>query len=474
VASSLALASWMVTSYPSQLGYYFLAFLLYVALRRERTDVREALRELACVAIAPVLIAGVHLAPALALVPRLTRSHALALADTFRGSLHATQLHSILLSSLGTQPSVFDTPDITLRNLSVGVTGCALVLLALARPTRGRLLAAGAALTCVDLVLGPRSLLMPLLHRVSPLSARSYYPAVEFGTLLAFLLLTLAMDGCADLLARPPPLRRRVIALALLLVPWLVFVLWSRRYYTPTDDWRLRIYYAPAILYALAWAASLLARRQAVAIALLLAGACGDAYVTTRANVRVVYGTVRAELVRAGEQHYHDTTRAFFGKLLSRWPRRADWPRITVDNVVEGERSDWGYDSTVLAVSDEAMRDPDAHARLLAAAPAFVDSGACTVALVEYGPNRIVYAADCATPARVAWSELDVPGWSLRVDGERRPLETAHRFLRAASLPAGAHRCELAYRPPGLYAGLVASALGVALLVVARRRQRRA
>jgi hypothetical protein len=59
-----------------------------------------------------------------------------------------------------------------------------------------------------------------------------------------------------------------------------------------------------------------------------------------------------------------------------------------------------------------------------------------------------------------------LPGWGARIDGAETAIFSAYGFLNALYLPAGEHEVELAYRPPGLAAGIPISAVSLAALVV--------
>jgi uncharacterized membrane protein YfhO len=61
-------------------------------------------------------------------------------------------------------------------------------------------------------------------------------------------------------------------------------------------------------------------------------------------------------------------------------------------------------------------------------------------------------------------------GWSLKIDGEDKPLMRANFGMLAAPVQAGAHTVELDFRLPGQRAGVLIGALGFALLALRRRR----
>jgi hypothetical protein len=63
-------------------------------------------------------------------------------------------------------------------------------------------------------------------------------------------------------------------------------------------------------------------------------------------------------------------------------------------------------------------------------------------------------------------------GWSATVDGGRVPIVEHQGRHRLVAMPAGMHRLEMRYRPPGLALGLAVAALGAAVLVVLCLRPR--
>jgi hypothetical protein len=542
VACGVALALWLTASYPSLLGYQLLAFACYYAATRRA---RPALAEVALLAVAPLLLAGAHLVPCLARAGELTRLAPVAAADVAGGSLAPAQLASLALGGIATLPSRFGAPDVTLRDLSIGMVGCVAAAYALTRPTRGRLLAAAAVLVCALLVCGDGSALFAAWRRVSFLSARSRHPAVDFGGLLSFAAITLALDGAADLLERPIAAWRLAAALAVPCGAW-----WLAR---ASGLWDARDpRFAAATLYAPAFALTALAAAvalrklapartvtdaataaasssrwaragAALAGAAVVAGVAVDA----AANVRLNAGEVAQPFP---PQHLMAAPRApvaSYFDLAAKWPRRATYPRNHSRFLLDGARADGGYDSSVLALTDAALRAPAAHAVLLAAPRAFVadevrvaadpaavplldgtrvvaaftsdaapalalavaaagaattagssatagSSGTGAVTLDADEPRRARYTVRSARGCVVVWNELDQRGWSLAIDGAPATPLRANGFFRAAALPPGVHRVEWRYWPPGFSLGLALSALGVvafvALALLARRR----
>ena len=57
------------------------------------------------------------------------------------------------------------------------------------------------------------------------------------------------------------------------------------------------------------------------------------------------------------------------------------------------------------------------------------------------------------------------PGWTARVDGEEAEILPAWGLVRAIRLPAGSHRVEMAYEPPGFRVGLGLAVAGLVALL---------
>lgn len=87
--------------------------------------------------------------------------------------------------------------------------------------------------------------------------------------------------------------------------------------------------------------------------------------------------------------------------------------------------------------------------------------------LVSWSPGRLV-AESKSLSLRVALiSEVWHPGWRASVDGRPAEILRADLALMAVALPAGAHRLELWFEPPGQAAGRWISALSAGGILVA-------
>ena len=102
-------------------------------------------------------------------------------------------------------------------------------------------------------------------------------------------------------------------------------------------------------------------------------------------------------------------------------------------------------------------------------------AGACRI--VDRRPDRIEIEARLPAPAYVVLVDAYDPGWLATIDGRPTRVLRANVAFRAVEVPAGVHNIRFLYRPFSVKAGLVVSALAVALglgYLVARRGRARA
>jgi hypothetical protein len=92
----------------------------------------------------------------------------------------------------------------------------------------------------------------------------------------------------------------------------------------------------------------------------------------------------------------------------------------------------------------------------------------------DYRLNRYRLAVTTDRAGLVSMAESRMPGWTATVNGRDVPILAANYAFRAVEVPAGTSVIEMRYRPPGLRAGALASALGLigigAVLLVRPRR----
>ena len=89
------------------------------------------------------------------------------------------------------------------------------------------------------------------------------------------------------------------------------------------------------------------------------------------------------------------------------------------------------------------------------------------VHIVRESASRVLLDAELAADGYVVLVDGYDPGWRARVDGRPVPLLRANVAFRAVAVPAGRHAVEMAYRPAAALAGLAASGITFAALVVA-------
>lgn len=96
---------------------------------------------------------------------------------------------------------------------------------------------------------------------------------------------------------------------------------------------------------------------------------------------------------------------------------------------------------------------------------------------VRWTSAGLAVEVDDAKGGRFFLSVPHISGWQAKVDGRAAPIRTTAGAFIGLDLEPGRHRIELAFRPPGLRAGLLTSAAGaaglLALVVVPALRRRR-
>ena len=88
-------------------------------------------------------------------------------------------------------------------------------------------------------------------------------------------------------------------------------------------------------------------------------------------------------------------------------------------------------------------------------------AGIQPVDIVWQNANRIELTA--AGPGTLVLSEIEFPGWKVKVDGQWGEILTIGNLLRGVNLPPGIHTVSFIYRPTLMYVGMFLSGL---LLVV--------
>jgi hypothetical protein len=87
----------------------------------------------------------------------------------------------------------------------------------------------------------------------------------------------------------------------------------------------------------------------------------------------------------------------------------------------------------------------------------------CTV--TSWSPGAIELACVARESAFAVVSSTAAAGWSVTVDDRAVAWQTADVLRRAVAVAPGAHRVSWRYRAPGLFAGAIASVVGLALVI---------
>ncbi len=123
-------------------------------------------------------------------------------------------------------------------------------------------------------------------------------------------------------------------------------------------------------------------------------------------------------------------------------------------------------------------RNPSASGWALfadASQPGAVRSAASTTTSLRADADTWPATAAPQSPARVLISQLALPGWSVRVNGQPAPIQPTVAGLLAVDVPTGAAATiECVYRTPGLRLGAVVTAATAGLLLLTLWRPRRA
>ena len=88
------------------------------------------------------------------------------------------------------------------------------------------------------------------------------------------------------------------------------------------------------------------------------------------------------------------------------------------------------------------------------------------VRIVRYDLNQIHLSALCSGPRMLYLSEVDYPGWEVRVDGKPEKIYRANHAFRAVALGPGRHRIQMVYRPASFYGGLTVTGFTITGLLL--------
>ena len=85
---------------------------------------------------------------------------------------------------------------------------------------------------------------------------------------------------------------------------------------------------------------------------------------------------------------------------------------------------------------------------------------------VSYRPNHVTVKTSQAGNGFLVLMDSYFSGWTVKVDGQERPILRANHYYRAVQLGPGAHTLEFDYFPDGFKAGLVVSGITLVLVLV--------
>jgi hypothetical protein len=153
------------------------------------------------------------------------------------------------------------------------------------------------------------------------------------------------------------------------------------------------------------------------------------------------------------------------------WRRPRALPRLFLASAAR--RLEVDPEAPPSAFGSHLMRIEDAERVLLSSEPGAAPGAtpaawkprrpeASTLTIAGHGASWWAAEADLAERRLLATSLYQDGGWRVEVDGERVPAVTVNGFFAGAWLPPGRHRVEVVYRPPGLVAGALLAALGLA------------
>jgi hypothetical protein len=89
-----------------------------------------------------------------------------------------------------------------------------------------------------------------------------------------------------------------------------------------------------------------------------------------------------------------------------------------------------------------------------------------SVNVTAYDPRRVALVATLASTGLVVLADSFAPGWDLRIDGERAPIERVNFGMRAAVVPQGLHTLVYQYEPLSFRFGACGSVLGLSVVVL--------
>jgi hypothetical protein len=93
-------------------------------------------------------------------------------------------------------------------------------------------------------------------------------------------------------------------------------------------------------------------------------------------------------------------------------------------------------------------------------------SGAETVTITAFTPQRVELDAVLDRPGLVVLADVYYPGWKLTIDGKPAPVYRANRLMRGAAVEAGKHHLVYTFDPESFHLGARLSLAGLGLTVL--------
>jgi hypothetical protein len=119
-----------------------------------------------------------------------------------------------------------------------------------------------------------------------------------------------------------------------------------------------------------------------------------------------------------------------------------------------------------------AENDPARAAAVEGGPPLDGPEGTWEAHILQLTPNCVQVEAQ--GPGLLVLSEVYDPDWHVWVDGQETEMYRTDGILRGVYLEAGSHEVTFVYRPAGLWAGCVATVVGLivtaALFLIGRRK----
>lgn len=154
-------------------------------------------------------------------------------------------------------------------------------------------------------------------------------------------------------------------------------------------------------------------------------------------------------------------------------PVFADDPNVTVYlNTLALPRVAMVYNSTVVADHDAAFAalhgdgfDPLNRVILEEGTPLAQEPGQSAITILRYDPNAAAFEVTTDRAGYFLLTDIYHPHWRTAVDGREVPTLVANYAFRAVAVPAGTHRIETWFDPPGWRWGMGVTAVTWAFLL---------